>query len=139
MSNENCIFCKIIKGEIPCRKIYETENILAFLDINPVNPGHTLVIPKQHYELIEQVPEDILAELIKAIKKITPAIKKAAGTDSNNLAVNNGKTAGQVVPHVHFHIMPRHENDGLKLWEGKSHPDNFMEKTQKDIVNFIKQ
>ena len=138
MSNENCIFCKIIKKEIPCRIIYETEKVLAFLDINPVNPGHTLVIPKKHYELIEQVPEELLAELMKAVKLITPAVKQATSTDSTNLAVNNGKTAGQLVPHVHFHIMPRHENDGFKLWEGKTHPDEVMEKTQKDIVNFIK-
>jgi histidine triad (HIT) family protein len=135
----DCIFCKVLKGEIPSAKIYENDKILAFLDINPVNPGHTLVVPKKHIKNMEDVPDDLLSELIIAVKKITKAIKEALGTDSVNLGLNNGILAGQLVPHVHFHIMPRFEKDGYKHWEGKPYKKGQMEQVQKSITKYIKE
>jgi len=132
MAND-CIFCKIIKGEIPCTKIYENDKVIAFLDIVPVNPGHALIVSKEHFENIEDLPEGILFEIIKAAKKIAPVIIKAVGSNSYNLGVNNGKDAGQLVPHVHFHIMPRFENDGYKLWAGKKYAEGEMEKITEAI------
>ena len=133
----NCIFCKILKGEIPSNKIYENDKILAFLDINPNNPGHTLVIPKEHYEHLEDVPDELLEEVIKIVKKVTIAVKEALGTDSVNIHLNNGKTAGQLVPHMHFHIIPRFENDGYKLWSGKSYKEGQAEQVQKNITKYL--
>lgn len=116
---QDCIFCKIIRGEIPSHKIYEDESVLVFLDINPINPGHTLVIPKRHYENILDTPPDILCKLITTIQTVAPAVLVAVGTDSFHLDINNGATAGQVVFHTHFHIMPRFIDDGYELWKGR--------------------
>ena len=134
----DCIFCKIIKREIPSNKIYEDDNVYAFLDINPVNPGHTLVVPKDHYELLEDMPDDLLADVIKAVKKINIAIKKALDTDSTNIGLNNGKSAGQLVPHMHFHIMPRFKNDGHELFHGRPYQERSQaEQVQKNIAKYL--
>ena len=132
-----CIFCKIIAGQIPSFKIYEDDKVLAFLDINPVNPGHTLVVPKNHAaDLIDASEEDVI-ELIRAVKKLAPAIIKGAGAEGFNLGVNNGGVAGQVVNHLHFHIMPRFSGDGHKLWSGKPYGENeaqqILEKIKKEL------
>lgn len=114
------MFCKIVSGEIPSYKIYEDESALAFLDIMPVNPGHTLVIPKKHYENIEAIPEEELADLIKVVKKVGLALKNGFGAKGYNLTENNDPIAGQIIPHLHFHLIPRVEGDDLKLWpQGK--------------------
>ena len=80
----DCIFCKIIKGELPCAKVYEDAKVVAFLDIKPVNPGHVMVVPKEHHETILDTPEDILAAIILAVKKIAPAVLKAVGSEGFN-------------------------------------------------------
>ena len=129
----DCIFCKIIKEEIPCAKVYENDEVLAFLDISPVNKGHVLVLPKKHFENIENLPDEILCEIARTIKKLSKAALKAVGADSFNLGLNNGKNAGQLVQHVHFHIMPRFENDGYKLWIGKKYTEGEMKKIAKSI------
>ena len=133
----DCVFCKIINGEIPANKIYEDDKVLAFLDINPVNPGHTLVIPKKHSEnLIDTADEDLCA-IIKAVKKIAPAIVKTVEAGGFNLGVNNGAAAGQLVNHLHFHIMPRSDNDGLELWPGRPYEEGqakqIAEKIKKEL------
>ncbi|MEK7203447.1 MAG: HIT family protein [Patescibacteria group bacterium] len=116
----DCIFCKIISGNIPSYKVYEDENVLAFLDINPVNAGHTLVIPKKHFASIENISQEDLSEVIKIVKKIGKAIKRGLKVQGYNVMMNNGFVAGQIVPHIHFHLVPRIVNDGLKLWpQGK--------------------
>lgn len=115
----DCLFCKIIKGKIPSQKVYEDELTYAFLDITPVNPGHTLVAPKNHAVNILDAEENEICALAVTAKKIAPKIIKAVGAAAFNLAVNNGSAAGQVVPHLHFHIIPRFPNDGHKLWSGK--------------------
>ena len=134
----DCIFCKIIKGEIPSNKIYENQNTYAFLDINPVNHGHTLVIPKKHYINIFDTPEETLKQLILTIKKITPAIKKAVNADGINIGLSNEQAAGQAVFHIHFHIMPRFKNDGLKLLPQKTYesPEQAKQIAQK-IKNLL--
>jgi histidine triad (HIT) family protein len=109
----NCIFCKIIKGEIPTdSKIFEDENCFVFLSISPVNFGHALVIPKKHFENIYEVPDELIAKLSVAIKKTAKAVKKAVNAHGINIANNNERPAGQVVPHLHFHIIPRFSKDG---------------------------
>ncbi len=117
---EDCIFCKIIKGEIPCTKVYEDGDVLAFLDIAPVNKGHTLVMPKEHHETLLDMPEEILCEVAKAVKKLSNAVKEGTGCGGLCILQNNFKVSGQLVPHYHVHIMPRVEGDGLKHWpQGK--------------------
>lgn len=110
---EDCIFCKIISSEIKSHTIYENQFVKAFLDINPWTEGHTLVIPKKHYENIFDIPEKELTEIILAVKKISLAYRKIFNCDIN-LIQSNGKNAQQEVPHFHIHIVPRYENDGQK-------------------------
>ena len=129
----DCIFCKITKGEIPADKIYEDENCLAFLDITPINPGHTLLIPKQHYENLYDLPDETLAKLAPAIKKIAIAVKRGAGADGINIGMNNEGAAGQAVPHAHFHVIPRFISDGHHLWHGKSYTEGEAQKTAEKI------
>ncbi len=116
---ENCIFCKIIAGEIPCNKVYEDENSFAFLDVNPINPGHTLLIPKEHHENLHEMPDQLLEKITPVVKKIATAIKTGVSASGINIGQNNGKSAGQVIFHYHIHIIPRFDNDGLKHWPGK--------------------
>ena len=134
---EDCIFCKIIAGEIPSAKIYEDDKVLAFLDINPINPGHTLVIPKAHSGNLSAASEDDLVAVIKAVKKLAPAVIKGVGAQGLNLGVNNGAAAGQIVNHLHFHIMPRFEGDGYQLWGGKPYKEGEMEEVAEKIRKFL--
>lgn len=126
--NADCLFCKIIRGEMPSYKVYEDEKTLAFLDIFPVNPGHTLVVPKNHsHNIFDITPED-WAAVAESARKISLAIEKALGCDGVNIAMHNREHAGQQVPHPHLHIIPRYEGDGLKLMpqrryrEGEAEP-----------------
>lgn len=119
-----CIFCKIVAGEIPCAKIYESETCIAFLDIAPVNKGHALVLPKAHHPQIWDVPASLGQGLTQALAEVGAAVKEATGADGLNIMQNNLEAAGQLVPHVHFHLIPRFEDDGLKLWAQKPYDDN---------------
>jgi len=116
---EDCLFCKIIKGDIPSANIYEDDFSFAFLDINPVNIGHTLLLPKDHYENIFDIPDDLLMKLSVNSKKIAHALQKSLSTDGVNIISNNGRASGQLVFHSHIHIIPRYEADGFKHWKGK--------------------
>ena len=102
------IFTKIVAGEIPCHRVYEDDHVLAFLDIGPVARGHTLVIPKACYEQLDDVPADVGAALGSALPKVCAALKHVTGCAGVNVLQNNGAPAGQVVMHVHFHLIPRH-------------------------------
>lgn len=130
---DNCIFCKIIKGEIPCAMVYEDDKVLAFLDIEPINEGHVLVVPKRHHESLFELPEEFLGAGLSAIKKIAGAVQKAMDADGINIGMNNGRAAGQAVFHAHFHIIPRFENDGLKHWKRKSYQEGEIEATARRI------
>jgi histidine triad (HIT) family protein len=132
-----CIFCEIISGKSPAEIIYENRNVLSFLDINPMNFGHTLVIPKQHFADFSKVPKEILHDLISAVQDVSSAIKKGLQADAYNLVVNNGEAAGQSVFHFHFHIIPRFHSDikmkfDLKKYSGNSIKD-YAEKIKKEI------
>ena len=114
---QNCIFCKIVKDEIPCFKIFEDESILAFLDINPVTKGHCLVIPKTHFENIFDISEDALQKVSVATKHISVKIKNSLQADGIRISQSNGEEAGQVILHFHLHIIPRYKNDGVLMSE----------------------
>ena len=111
----NCVFCKIIDGELPCEMLLETNNVIVILDINPVNDGHALVIPKVHCQNFWDIEEHLYRDILHATHKASRAICKATGCEGFNILQNNGKCAGQDVFHVHFHIIPRHENDGVRF------------------------
>ena len=118
---DDCLFCKIAKGEIPCSKLYEDDKILVFLDIMPVNKGHALVIPKEHYEDIFALPDDVLMDMASILKKVSIAVKHGVEADGINLLMNNHEAAGQEILHAHFHVIPRHKGDGLQHWEQKEY------------------
>ena len=129
----DCIFCKIISKEIPSEIIYEDENTLVFLDINPATKGHCLVIPKEHYETILDVPEDVLCKVIKTVKKMSSALSKT--NPGMSVVQSNGRAAHQEVDHIHFHVIPRSENDGqLLTWKAGSYAEN----ESKSIANEIR-
>lgn len=114
--NQDCIFCKIIAGQIPAAKIYDRGGVYAFLDIAPVNKGHALVVPKSHHETLFDLPEDLGREILVALKVVGQAVMAATGASGLNVGMNNFESAGQLVHHAHFHLIPRHAGDGLTLW-----------------------
>ena len=102
---EDCLFCKIIRGEIPAKKVYESDNVFAFLDIFPIAKGHTVVIPKEHYYNLLDFPDDAIGPYFTELKKIAALLKEKLGGDGFNIIQNNFPSAGQVVPHLHYHIL----------------------------------
>ena len=120
MSEKNCIVCQIVGGAIPSEKIYEDNDVIAFLDVNGANPGHCFVVPKEHYPIFEQVPDPMVKKLFSASNKISMAIFDALQVQGTNLFVTNGIEAGQKVAHFMINIVPRKENDGINLqWQPK--------------------
>jgi histidine triad (HIT) family protein len=109
---EDCIFCQIVDGDIPARVVYEDDDVLAFLDANPMAPGHTLVVPKHHYETLGDLPDDEGSAVFAALHRLTPLVEDAVDADASTVAFNNGEVAGQEIPHVHGHVIPRFEGDG---------------------------
>ena len=113
MSAQECIFCKIASGQIPSAKIYEDEIVVAFLDIGPISDGHTLVMPHQHFEKVHNCPPELLGQIWTRLGRIAEAVASATGADGYNVLCNNGRAAGQLVDHLHFHIVPRKTGDGV--------------------------
>lgn len=112
----NCVFCKIIDGKIPAYKIYEDNDVLAFLDVNPVTYGHTLVVPKDHYESFLSTPKDIMNKVMNVAQRIGQVQMEQLGAKGVNILINCYEAAGQVVKHFHVHVIPRYEStDGFKL------------------------
>ncbi len=138
LKKPECLFCKIINGEIPCTKIYEDEKSFAFLDITPINPGHVLLAPKEHFSNIYDTPEDLLEHLIKIAKKICLALKTLDKNSGANVTINNEKVAGQVVFHLHIHIMPRLEGDGYEHWRGNVSSLEERQKIAQKIISALK-
>lgn len=128
-----CVFCKIIKGEIPSKKIYEDDDVLAILDISQATLGHTLVLPKKHYENLFSIKNNDYLKVMEKVKMLAKAITSALNASGCNILNNCGELAGQSVMHFHVHIIPRYENDDLKI-EFKEHSLN-LEEIQKIIVN----
>jgi histidine triad (HIT) family protein len=113
MTEETCKFCKIARKELPASSIYEDERTLAFLDTRPMSEGHTLVIPKKHYETIFDVPDEELGYLFKIVKKVASAVKKGVNAEGITIGQHNGRAAGQAVFHLHVHVIPRYEGQRL--------------------------
>ena len=111
---EDCLFCKIIAKEIPCEKIYEDTDTLAFLDTNPHNKGHTLVIPKEHAVTLFDIDETSLQKVMHTVQKVAKALNQYS--EGVNLVQNNNKAAGQLIDHFHFHVVPRASNDDIEDW-----------------------
>lgn len=122
MRKDDCIFCKILNKEIPATVVYENDDVLAFMDIGPIIKGHTLIIPKNHFDPITDTPDDVLCALIKASKKIAAAQISGLGAEGVNIIQNNGSCAGQEVEHIHVHVIPRFEGDGHRWnWNAKKY------------------
>lgn len=121
---KDCIFCQIVQNRIPCVKVYETEDVLAFLDVSPAVKGHTLVIPKKHSVNIMDLPLELASELQKALQNVGQGLLKGLGAEGFNLGMNNFEAAGQLVMHAHYHLIPRYAGDGLKLWPQGPYDDN---------------
>ncbi len=137
-TRQNCIFCKIVKGEIPSAKIFENDDVYAFLDIAPLADGHLLVIPKAHYATMADMPSELAGKLGSVLPMLANAVCKATGTVSCNIFQNNGRAAGQLVDHLHFHIVPRTPGDGIvKLGEQSPYPAGRMEKVTEAIKSSL--
>jgi histidine triad (HIT) family protein len=136
MNVNSCVFCKIARKQAPASLVYEDEDVLAFLDKRPLNEGHTLVIPKEHYETIYETPEEQIAYLHKIVKRTALAVKKATKADGISIIQQNGKAAGQEVFHLHVHVIPRYE--GQKLPRFGEIPETSREKLDQVASNIKK-
>lgn len=134
---EECIFCGIVAGKVPAKKVHEDSSSLSFLDISPRNPGHTLVIPKSHYDTVIEMPDREAGELFASVKRMASAVKDATKANGISIVQSNGKAAGQAVPHVHFHIIPRFDAEGPVSLEAilsvKKMDETSMEKIAESI------
>lgn len=129
-----CIFCEIAKKNIPSRIVYEDDKTLAFLDLSPINSGHTLIIPKKHFDNFFDLDEETASSLSKTTLKVVHILKDKLGYKNLNIINNSGEIAGQTVMHVHIHVIPRVENDSLKIEFGKNEEaNNNLDKTL-DII-----
>ncbi|HEY1037480.1 MAG TPA: HIT family protein [Candidatus Paceibacterota bacterium] len=138
-ASKDCIFCHIAKGTVPAVKLYEDSETVAFLDINPVHPGHVLVIPKDHYENVYSTPAEAWLRMMMTVQKMAVAVKNATDADGINIEMNNESAAGQVMFHAHVHIIPRFNEDGLKHWPSKAYKDHEeMQAVSEKIIAELK-
>lgn len=137
MSENECMFCRIARGEIPSKKVYEDNKILAFLDINPRNPGHMLVIPKKHFTTVFDMSESEAGELFAKVRKVAGMVNEGTKAQGVSIANSNGQAAGQAVAHVHFHIIPRFINEAPPGLECMLSPKRFDEQTLDKIAQVI--
>ncbi len=134
----DCIFCKIIKGDIPSSKIYEDDKVIAFLDIAPANKGHALVVPKEHYETLLDLPDELRSHMMSVVKDIARAQSSSLGNQGFNVLINNYKEAGQVVPHVHFHVIPRFGKEAMCLnWKPQKYRGKELDEFKDKIKKFL--
>ena len=133
-----CIFCKIVAGTIPCARVYEDDAVLAFLDIGPLNPGHTLVVPKEHFATLPELPDALASATAAVVPRICRAVQAATSAEGLNVVVNVGRVAGQTVDHVHWHVIPRHGGDALRWpWPaGRCEPEE-MERLRKEVASRV--
>lgn len=135
---DSCLFCKIVVGEIPCTKVYEDDTVFAFLDIHPVNIGHTLIVPKVHSVNLYETPDETVAHMMVVAKKLSIAIKKGMNADGVNIEMNNEPVAGQIIFHTHLHIIPRFKGDGFTHWHGaRGYEDGEADEVSKKIQNSL--
>jgi histidine triad (HIT) family protein len=130
-----CLFCRIVRGEIPAARVLDTDTHLAFLDINPVNHGHTLLIPKDHHATLSDVPPDTAADLGRALPALCRAVREATGAPGLNVIVNHGAIAGQTIDHVHYHVIPRHDGDAVHWpWPHVAYPEGALDALRAKIA-----
>lgn len=115
MKNENCIFCKIAAGEIPSATIYEDDDFRVILDIEPASKGHALILPKEHYANLYELPEELASKALIVAKKVVASMTEIVGCDGYNVLQNNGEVAGQTVFHFHIHLIPRYKEDDVTI------------------------
>lgn len=136
MKKADCIFCKIINGEIPSTTIYEDDQFRVILDLGPATKGHALILPKEHYANIYEIPDDTLSGVILLAKKMAMRMTDKLHADGFNLIQNNGEVAGQTVMHYHMHLIPRYHQDGQHiLWNSKSVSQEEMDEVRSQIVD----
>ena len=137
---QDCIFCKIASGEQPAAEVLRTDKVVSFLDINPVNPGHCLVIPTRHAENLMDLQEEELHACISAAQKVGEAVMAVTDSPGLNLLQNNHRCAGQVVSHAHFHVIPRDPGDGFSFgWRQQTYPEGEMDALQRDIQDALEE
>jgi histidine triad (HIT) family protein len=141
--NNNCIFCKIANGSISARIIDQNDRAIAFLDAFPLSAGHTLIIPKSHYSKVQDMNKEYSSDVFNLLWKLSGAVERAAGVNASTIAIHNGKAAGQEVPHVHIHVIPRTTGDGAGPVHSmfKKRPDTsseelnlILEKIKKELL-----
>lgn len=134
MKDCNCIFCKIANGEIPSATLYEDEDLRVILDLGPASKGHALVLPKDHYANLYEIPDDLLCKAYAAAKKVGTRLSKGLGAVGFNVLQNNGEPAGQTVFHFHIHLIPRYEGDGVNLsWK----PGTLTESDKQEVLDLF--
>jgi histidine triad (HIT) family protein len=142
--DSSCPFCLIINGKMKAEKLYESEKSIAFLDINPINYGHALVVSKEHYRDFGELPEDVFVDLVHTLRIVAKAIVDAMSPDGFNIFNNNGTAAGQTVFHFHFHVAPRYKNDGLKFrpivkaYDSPEHMSDYAKRIREKINSTVK-
>lgn len=135
MKDTNCIFCKIANGEIPSRTLYEDEDFRVILDLGPASKGHALILPKEHYANLYELPDKTAGEVMKLARKMAVQMTERLGCEGFNLVQNNGELAGQTVFHFHMHLIPRYQDDGQKIgWKPQEVSPEELEETRKQIV-----
>ncbi len=131
----NCLFCRIVAGEIPASKVFEDDEVVAFLDLHPVNFGHSLIVPKAHHATLTDLPDALAMAVARQVPRLTRAILTATAAPGLNLVVNNGAVAGQTIDHVHWHLIPRFEGDAVDWpWPHLSYPELGLEAMRGRIV-----
>ncbi len=139
MSAAHCVFCKVAAGEIPALRVLEAKDAVAFLDIGPLAPGHVLLIPKQHYQSILDVPPNVLSELVLHLPLLAQAVLRVTGATGLNVLQNTGESSGQAVFHLHFHLIPRNSGDKLGYrWNAGSYSAGQGEALQGRIIEALK-
>ena len=134
MKDTNCIFCKIANGEIPSKTLYEDDDFRVILDLGPATKGHALILPKEHYANLYELPEETAGEAMKLAKRMVVKMTERLGCEGFNLVQNNGDLAGQTVFHFHMHMIPRYQADGQKIgWE----PQDITQEELEEIKNTI--
>ncbi len=132
-----CLFCQMVDGDADCATVYEDDDFLAFLDINPVNKGHTLLIPKEHCRDLLDFPKDLEEKFMERAKTVADAVVQGVDADGFNLSMNNGSAAGQEIFHAHFHIIPRFDGDGHEHWDKTSYDEDEIEAYREEIADSV--
>ena len=114
MGAPDCLFCKILRGTLPAAQVLQTDRVIAFLDIQPVNPGHVLLVPRDHHATLSDLPDELAAHAGSLLPRLCRAVRAATGAEALNVIVNHGRQAGQTIDHVHWHVIPRHADDAVR-------------------------